>query len=333
MRLRAILFLLPLAVALARADAGTLSTVMFSTYTPLSSNHELASRFLTPMTAASVPTRLAAMRKRLSEQPVDLSKETFLLYVPAPQPSGLYGLLVFVPPWDEARLPAGWQDVLDRFGLIFVSASHSGNGETDLGRREPLAILAEQNIAKRYPVAPDRIFVAGFSGGSRVAMRLALAYPDLFGGAILNAGSDPIGTAEVPIPAPDLLRLFQEHSRLIYVTGARDITRLAMDAASIRSMRSWCQFNIQEIRPDSDHTVTDSRALARAFDALLAPAEGEPIKLVACREAIRAELSSQIGQLHALDVAGKTDEARTLAREIDARFGGLAAREMLSRIP
>ena len=328
-----ILFLLTFIGGNSALGAGAPTMVRFSFYTALSSNSELAHRFLTPLTAASVPARLAAMGKQLSDQPIDLSEERFLLYVPGGVPVSGYGLLVFIPPWDEARLPEGWDDVLDRYGLIFVSASRSGNDQTDLGRREPLAILAEQNVAREFRLDRTRIFIAGFSGGAHVAMRLALAYPDVFRGAILDAGSDPIGTAEVHIPAAELFHRFQESSRLVYLTGARDVTRLEMDATSIRSMRDWCQNNIDEIRPDSDHTVADPRALARAIEALLAPIEPDAAGLAACRRAVEGRLSAELDQLRALRTAGKADEASALLKRIDSRFGGLAASETVGSQP
>ena len=53
----------------------------------------------------------------------------------AEQPPGGSGLLVFVPPWQEARVPPGWAGALDRNGTIFVSAAHSGNEENVMARR------------------------------------------------------------------------------------------------------------------------------------------------------------------------------------------------------
>ena len=64
-----------------------------------------------------------------------------MLYVPAHPPPAGYGLLVFIPPWQEARLPAGWAPILDQAGIIFVSAAGSGNAEKPLARRIPLALL------------------------------------------------------------------------------------------------------------------------------------------------------------------------------------------------
>src|SRR5256886_9696067 len=87
----------------------------------LSTNLELARRSLSPLTAAQLPRILTQSGRRLSEQPIDLSQETFVLYVPSPAPPQGYTLLVFVPPWQDARVPVGWTSALDRYHVIFVS--------------------------------------------------------------------------------------------------------------------------------------------------------------------------------------------------------------------
>src|ERR1700679_652309 len=90
----------------ARVCAGTLTdNVVFTDYTPLSSNVELARRLLTPLTSAQLPTLVAKTGKRLSEQPVDLAQEKFVVYVPSTKPANGYGLIVFVPPWDAGKVP------------------------------------------------------------------------------------------------------------------------------------------------------------------------------------------------------------------------------------
>jgi pimeloyl-ACP methyl ester carboxylesterase len=317
--------IVPFGIALG-AETGTLSSVVFSNYTPLSSNAELARRMLSPLTAAQIPGLLAQSGKRLNDQPVNLVEEKFAVYVPAQKPAGGYALLVFVPPWNDARLPDGWGPVLDQYGVIFVSAARSGNDANVLGRREPLALLAEQNVARRYAVNQARVLIAGFSGGSRVAMRLALAYPDVLRGAILNAGSDPIGSRVIPLPAADLFRQFQESTHIVFVTGERDSFRLAMDMASMHSMRDWCVSNVEDhISAFVDHDVVDSVALSRALDTLLNPAPSDPARLAGCRSAIEAELDTKLQQVESLIQAGERDSARDLLKEIDARFGGMAA--------
>jgi pimeloyl-ACP methyl ester carboxylesterase len=233
---------------------------------------------------------------------------------------------VFVPPWENAVVPRGWISTLDRYGMIFVGAANSGNEANILARREPLALLAAQNIIRRYPVDPERVYVGGFSGGSRVALRIALAFPDLFRGALLNAGSDPIGDTQAPLPPADLFRQFQTASRLVYLTGRDDFTNLDHDAASVQSMRDWCVFNLDtEIIAWAGHEVADSRALQRALDALLKYAQPDPDKLADCRSRIDRKLTAKLQQVQSLVAGGKAHEARALLNTIDARYGGLAA--------
>ncbi|MGH6890478.1 MAG: PHB depolymerase family esterase [Rhizomicrobium sp.] len=318
------------ALADSSPSSGRLSEIHFAGYTPLSSNMELARRTLSPLRAAELPTFLAQKGERLSEQPVDLAQESFALYVPAREPPQGYGLVVFVMPWDAARLPDGWAPVLDERGLIFVSAARSGNDQSAVGRREPLAVLSEQNVVQRYRIDPQRIYVAGFSGGSRVALRLALAYPDLFRGAVLNASSDPIGTAAVQLPPKDLFRQFQERSHFVYVTGDRDTARVAWDFASMHSLRDWCVFNVEyQTSNFTDHEIMSPEALSRALDWLAKPITADAVRLARCRAGIDAELESKLRQVQSLISAGNRDAARDILKEIDTRFGGLAAPQTL----
>lgn len=300
--------------------------MVFTDYSPLSGNAEIVRRRLSPLAAVQVAERLARAGQVLSDQPVDLRTERFLLYAPAQAPASGYGVMVFVPPWPEAVLPPGWGPVLDRSGVIFVSAARSGNDASGLGRREPLAVLAARNVMRRYPVDPDRVYVAGLSGGSRIAMRLALAYPDLFRGAILNAGSDAIGAAGVPAPPQDLLLRLQSTSRLVYVTGNQDVAALAADADSLRSMRDWCVFNVDvQTVPGMGHDLPPPAALARALQALATPVRPDAGRLAACRASLAGAVSAKLDRVDALIAGGRRDAAQRLLTEIDGRYGGAAA--------
>ncbi|MGD0189731.1 MAG: PHB depolymerase family esterase [Rhizomicrobium sp.] len=318
-----------LVLALDVARSGTFSSnVTFTDYTPLSSNVTLAQRMLSPLTAAKLPQLLAQGHQGLTAQPVDLVNERFVLYVPSTPPPAGFGLLVFVPPWDAAKMPDEWAQVFDQYAMIYVSAVRSGNDASVLGRREPLALLAEQNVVKRYPVDPSRIYISGFSGGSRVAMRLALAYPDVFRGAILNAGSDPVGNQTIPLPARDLFSRFQESSTLVYVTGANDVFVQNADRRSMQSMRHWCVFNIvNQSSPFAFHEAIGSVALAKALDVLSPPGAPDRSALGICRSTIDAEMRRKLDVVRALMSAGQPRAARDMLTSIDQQYGGLAAPE------
>jgi pimeloyl-ACP methyl ester carboxylesterase len=308
------------------ASPGLQRDVVFTETSPLSANLELLRRFASPIAARAALRALERSGNRIAEQPVSLADERFTLYIPAWMPPDGYGLLVFVPPWDLAILPQGWRVALDRAGVIFVSAAHSGNRENTRSRREPLALLAADNVRRRYRLDPRHIFVGGFSGGSQVAMRLALGYPDLFHGALLDAGSDEIGSAEVPLPPKELFLQFQESTRLVYVTGDNDGINLALDRSSQRSMREWCVFAVEkETPPWKGHEVIGAAVLSQALDLLLAPILPDLDRLQSCRSAIDAEMSAAFDQVEALLARHQNDAAMEALIRIDRRWGGLAA--------
>jgi len=299
--------------------------VIFTDYSPLSRSLELARRLLTPLANQELNRVSANTHTALREQPVDLSQESFAVYVPPNAPPAGYGLLAFIPPWDKAYLPAGWTYVLDQHGMIFVSASRSGNPQNVVDRRIPLALLGAYNIMQRYPIDQRRVYIGGFSGGSRVAMRVALAYPDLFHGALLNAGSDPIGTNEAVLPSTDLFEQFQTSSRLIYVTGERDSWNIDHDADSVHTMNSWCVFGTSiEKMVNEGHEAADPRALSRALSSLGELSGPDPEKLAACRQRIARALAADLMKARDLVDHGQTHDAWRLLTKIDARYGRLA---------
>lgn len=114
---------------------GLQRNVIFSEYTPLSGSVELVHRTLSPL--VNVEIARAAKSEPLRPQAIDLAQERFLLFVPAQRPTQGYALMAFIPPWQDAHLPAGWATVLNEHGMIFVSAAKSGNEENVLDRRIP----------------------------------------------------------------------------------------------------------------------------------------------------------------------------------------------------
>ena len=307
------------------APVGLRDGVVFTEYSPLSTGAELVRRVFSPLTALRINQETARAGKSLRGQPINLANERFSVYVPAHPPPQGYSLLVFVPPWPRAEVPSQWIPPLDRHDMILVTPSNSGNNASTVDRREPLALLAAQNAMAQYPVDPQQVYIGGFSGGSRVALRLALGYPDLFHGALLNAGSDPIGNADVPLPPADLFRRFQDSMRLVYVTGERDDAHLIDDIHSRQSLEKWCVFDVViESEPRKEHELADASAFSRSLDALL-ERQTHLNRLPDCRARLDAELSAQLKQVEDSFARSETGAARRLLDKIDARYGGLAA--------
>ncbi len=312
--------------AAAPAPTGVQHSVAFDAYTPLSGNAEITRRLLTPLTGAEI-RKLAAQGKALRDQPVDLSQERFELYVPPnPPPSEGYALMVFVAPWDGGKIPQSWLPVLDRFHVIFVSAARSGNDQSVHGRREPLAVLAAFNVMRRYPVNPRRVYVAGFSGGSRTAMHLAVGYPDLFTGAFLDAGADPLGNNALPVPPRELMTRLQENTRFVYVSGEHDQVHVTEDSVSQASLRRFCVFGYDgSTTPGVGHTPATSQVLAHAIQELDARRPIDDRKLIPCRAALDANIAAELAAISRHGDARQIQAAKAQLLKLDGKYGGLAA--------
>lgn len=179
----------------------------------------------------------------------ELSEETFEVAVPpAYEPGAGWGLLVWVSPgpYGGTERPETLE-VLGEHRLIWVGANRSGNPRPTWDRIG-LALDAAHAMTALYDLAPERIYVAGYSGGGRVASAAAMLYPEVFRGALSVMGCDfyrPVsiphrpGThwpASFPEPPAETLRRIRRESRFVLLTGERDFNR-AQTRATFDAMR------------------------------------------------------------------------------------------------
>ncbi len=209
----------------------------------------------------------------LAGHTVDLATEYFDVFVPRQRPAAGYGLLVFISPQRAFRAPRQWRTLLNDRGIILVAARSAGNGQPVVFRRIPLALHARENIVHRFPIDPARTYIGGWSGGSRVALSVAVAYPDLFRGGLFIAGSDPVGNADSmlvnPLPQDEaLLARLKSDSRLVMLTGDNDLPPFQEDTRNLQSLTE-AGINATLIRMrNAGHVMPDRSSLARALHAL-----------------------------------------------------------------
>ena len=324
-----------LAATVQQAEAADFPTglqqdVVFTEYSPYSRPAEMLRRSGSPLLNYRAGQAERASGVTLREQEIDLSQERFALYVPNEAPPQGYALLVFVSPWQEAAVPRKWKPVLDRHGMIFVTAANSGNGTSNIERRVPLALLAAWNVAKRYRVDPSQVYIGGFSGGSRVAQRTAVAYPDIFHGVLMEAGADTLGDL-ISLPPADLFHRFQESTRVVFLTGDHDQSNQVTDVATRASFKDWCVFDVDiESIPGTWHSLADSASVSEALDALDKHKAVDMDDLRSCRAKVQAEMNGQLQQVDDLIKAGRADDAKALLSKVDRRYGGLAADRIVS---
>lgn len=118
-------------------------------------------------------------------------KEEFFVRQPEKfDPKKTYGLIVYVNALPYlGLLPEGWGPVLDKNDFLFISPFKAGNDRESRERRI-LAIIAAQLMKRDYQIDPNRIYIAGQSGGARIASEVAFIQSDIFKGTIQSCGSD-----------------------------------------------------------------------------------------------------------------------------------------------
>ena len=290
---------------------------------PWADSRVLWPRLWSPVQAEMYRDRLEKGEGPAGSGGIDLRAESFDVHVPPRRPKRGYGVLVFLPPSPSWPVPADWRNALDRAGLIYVAPRAAGNDQSVVGRRIPLILHALALIEARYPVDPRQRYVAGFSGGGRVAMWAAVAFPDLFSGALLFAGSDTIGTRGVVPPERQLVDRLVAQSRFVFVTGAKDVPNRRHDARSLRSLEAICVANITRISvPGLDHALPPGASFEAGL-AELARAPEAPD--TACLRARDAAIASELDAIEAQLAAGQASAAAKRLQSLDQRVGGLAA--------
>lgn len=309
---------------------GIHTNVRFGTYPELASSESVAERTLSPLSVEVIRRHLRSNGTALNPQLFKMGEQSYLVYVPNHQPPSGYGILVFVPPWPTARIPAGWQEIFDRHGVILISADNSGNDSNTLGERIPAALAGYASLKAQFAIDPKKVIVGGFSGGSRVAMRIALAYPDIFWGLLLNAGSDPVGEVGTPIPGPELMRMFQTRTLIAFVTGDQDDASQSLDDTSQASLAHWCVRNVLKLAGRGrGHEPASQQSLDQALRVLLGnPPRGDQ-RLTNCQAQRKTEVAAALARARTALEAGRRDEARRMIIDIDRRFGGYAGPDLI----
>ena len=253
-------------------------------------------------------------------------------YDPARPP----GLMVFVYSDDNPFDGHEYRQVLQDRNLIWISPAGVGN-EQDVPWREWSAINAQREVRSRYKIDPNRLYIAGHSGGGKVASRLAVIGSDFFNGGFYFCGStypnviiDDAGHHFQGFwqqPDQRLLGNAMRNSRIVTFTGENDFNRDSTRLYFRQGQRDGFQ-KVAYLEapghghhpPDADYfgrgvALLDSPLVAAASDAaaragkLEASRPGQALALYE-QAALYAPLAED-GQDAAADVKAKADGLRT----------------------
>jgi dienelactone hydrolase len=144
--------------------------------------------------AVSAPTRIdwtfVLTNRSLASPPADWlgdydsKRQSYELFVPPRRDARkLLPVIVFISPANE---PMGWkrfENVCKQRGILFAGPRSAGN-DCPPKKRVRLVLDVLDDIRRNYATDPDRTYLAGFSGGGRIACAIAFALPEYFGGVL-----------------------------------------------------------------------------------------------------------------------------------------------------
>ena len=188
------------------------------------------------------------------------AKETISweVYTPVNDSGEKPGVFVYVSPLNSGRIDSRWRAVMDRQNLIYIAANDSGN-KIPVNRRMVFAVMAIKALAQQFSFNGDQIMVSGFSGGGRVASKLASQYPEIFTGALYICGVDFWKKDQTPRVG----RVIQ--NRFVFLTGSRDFNRTETGKIYRRYLKAGAKHSKLMVIPGLAHGHPDARALTEAL--------------------------------------------------------------------
>jgi pimeloyl-ACP methyl ester carboxylesterase len=117
--------------------------------------------------------------------------QTYALYLPSHySPDRSWKLILAFDPRGQGRQGVEHlQAAAEKYGYIVAGSNNSRNGPPQVSLTAAQAMWTD--VGKRFSINPKRIYTAGFSGGARIAMKVALDADQIAGVIASSAGFPP----------------------------------------------------------------------------------------------------------------------------------------------
>ena len=148
------------------------------------------------LAAADLPAGQVIDRVACAED----ASQSYALYLPSSYISSRAWPVIFAfDPAARGRIPVErYQVAAERYGFIVVGSNNARNGSMEFPRT--LAALTG-DVSARFMIDPNRVYLAGMSGGARTALGVALGSKGIAGVIASSAGyPDNVQRTALPFP-------------------------------------------------------------------------------------------------------------------------------------
>jgi poly(3-hydroxybutyrate) depolymerase len=130
------------------------------------------------------------------------STQSYALYLPRAYNADRAWPVIFAfDPGGRGRMPVErYEAAAERYGFIVAGSNNSRNGSAENGKA---VVAMTGDVLSRFRADEHRLYLAGMSGGSRVALGVALGSPkDHVAGVIASSAGYPDGKLRKALPFP-----------------------------------------------------------------------------------------------------------------------------------
>jgi hypothetical protein len=299
---------------------------------PGGSFHELRAIVLTPDGRTHPPKPDADTLK------LDPLSNAYDVYVPADYTPNEkpYGLIAWISPGERGGPREAWVESLDKRQIIFVAPRDVPNPSHSVWR----AFMALESVRfanNTFTIDPDRVYVAGMSGGGRISSHVAMFFPETFGGCFAICGcnfyrdvpvpgqKDHVWPGFWPSPEAPVVRKARADGRFVLLTGTKDFNLEPTKGAHNAMLgEKFAHATLLEV-PGLAHELPDAEWFDKGLAALDAPVfDGAEDRY---KQAIESEKKRKLGEaMLAFESAARHGGDKSFVKDASERGSKLRAK-------
>ncbi|HWG44083.1 MAG TPA: hypothetical protein VN688_15000 [Gemmataceae bacterium] len=188
----------------------------------------------------------------------DSKQQAYELYVPRREAKKRLPVILFISPGNEPTEWKRFEKVCKQRGILFAAPRGAGN-DCPSKKRVRIVLDVLDDLRRNYPLDPDRTYLAGFSGGGRIACAIAFALPEYFGGVMpICASGDLRKESWLRQRAIDRL-----HVALL--TGEKDFNRCEVERLRGPMLKEVGVTARVWVQPGMGHAIPSEKTLGEAI--------------------------------------------------------------------